>query len=216
MLGEATYRLGRMFAEGTPSIGNCLGALVFSPVATLNRTPVCRRVNGQPTDDFGLPTRTWHKVAFGLGQAYISFDWRNRSSPPWTSGSSLRSSTTAVPTAGQRLSSVSPGRLDRVLGREPHQFHVGFAASRFTPKATWWGRYFRDYAAGRRDGASPDRRLGVDARARQHVRLRRPRHQLEWDRVVTAGLAGPMLEYASRHGELTARARSPRSTASRW
>jgi hypothetical protein len=29
---------------------------------------------------------------------------------------------------------------------------------------------------------------------------------LEWDRVVTAGLAGPMLEYASRHGGLITRA----------
>ena len=29
---------------------------------------------------------------------------------------------------------------------------------------------------------------------------------LEWDRVVTAGLAGPMLEYADRHGGLITRA----------
>ena len=74
VIGEATYRLGRMFAAGSPSMGNCLGALLFSPVATLNEARVCRWGEKQPTDDFGLPARTWHYLSFNLGQAYFSFD----------------------------------------------------------------------------------------------------------------------------------------------
>ena len=74
VIGEATYRLGRMFAAGSPSMGNCLGALLFSPIATLNETRVCRSGYNQPTDEFGLPARTWHYLSFNLGQSYFSFD----------------------------------------------------------------------------------------------------------------------------------------------
>ena len=42
VLGEASYRLGSFFSDGVPSLANCLGALIFSPVATLTEPPVCR------------------------------------------------------------------------------------------------------------------------------------------------------------------------------
>jgi hypothetical protein len=211
VLGEATYRLGRMFAEGSPSLGNCLGALIFSPVATLTRTPVCRRVDGQPTDDFGLPSRTWHKVTFGIGQAYISFD-----SGPVLTAMDFGFGAAVVDHDGYRRpghgwSSVSPGAwtafsvssLINSRGLRGLETHA---------EGTWWGRYFRDYAQA--EGTAPGEEaaarridgrglmLGLGSTFDYDARDVR----FEWDRVVTVGLAGPMLEYVTRHGALTARA----------
>ena len=118
VIGEATYRLGRMFAAGSPSMGNCMGALLFSPIATLNEARVCRTGERQPTDEFGLPARTWHYLAFNLGQAYFSFDGgagrhrggprfrRRRSSIITVTDSRERASAPSRPASGPS----SPGR----------------------------------------------------------------------------------------------------------
>lgn len=200
VLGEATYRLGRMFAEGRPSMGNCLGAVIFSPVATLTRTPVCRRFNGQPTDDFGLPTRTWHKVAFGLGQDYISFD-----GGPLRTAMDVGFVAAVVDHNGYRRpgrgwSAVSPGDWTAFSLSSLVNSH-GLRGLEAHAEMTWWGRYFRDYApTDQIDGWGLMLGLGstFDYDSRDVT--------FDWDRVVTAGLAGPMVEYVARHGELTARA----------
>jgi hypothetical protein len=75
VLGEATYRLGSFFADGEPSFANCVGALIFSPVATLTEPPVCRsRGHDPPFDRFGFSRRTWHELYAELGAAYAVID----------------------------------------------------------------------------------------------------------------------------------------------
>jgi hypothetical protein len=205
VIGEATYRLGRMFAAGSPSMGNCMGALLFSPIATLNEARVCRTGQRQPTDEFGLPARTWHHVAFNLGQAYFSFD-----GGPVGTAVDLGFGVAVVDHQGYRqsgtgLGAVAPGEWTE-LAWENLISHGGLRGLRLHAGGAWWGRYYRNYAAadetahGAADGWGLMLGLGSTFDFDSRVL------PLEWDRVVTAGLFGPMLEYSSRHGGLITRA----------
>jgi hypothetical protein len=205
VIGEATYRLGRMFAAGAPSLGNCLGALIFSPVATLNRTPVCREGNRQPTDDFGLPARTWHRIVFAAGQAYASFD-----GGPVRTAMDLGVAADVVDhdrylQPGEGLSAITPGEWTAFsVGALIN--HVGLRGLEIHAEGVWWGRYFRDYAP--TDEAAPRQTDGWGLMLGLGSMFDFDARDLgfDWDRVVTAGLVGPKLEYTSRHGDLTARA----------
>jgi hypothetical protein len=204
VIGEATYRLGRMFAAGSPGMGNCLGALLFSPVATLNQAPVCRTVTGQPTDAFGLPTRLWHRLAFTLGQLYGSFD-----GGPMVTSLDVGLAAEIVDhrryrRPGTGISFVSPGDWTG-LAWDGLFSHDGVRGLELHASGAWWGRYLRSYALPDEHATRPPDGRGLllglgstfdyDARMLPGV----------WDRVVTAGLAGPMLEYADRRGNLTTR-----------
>ena len=205
VIGEATYRLGRMFAAGSPSMGNCLGALLFSPIATLNEARVCRSGDRQPTDDFGLPARTWHYLSFNLGQAYFSFDGGAVSQ-----ALDLGLGVAIVDHRGYRqpgtgLGASSPGEWTE-LTWENLLSHGGLRGLWIHAGGVWWGRYYRNYAArdetAHRETDGWGMMLGLGSTFDFDSRLL----PLEWDRVVTAGLGGPMLEYSSRHGGLITRA----------
>jgi hypothetical protein len=205
VIGEATYRLGRMFAAGTPSVGNCMGALVFSPIATLNEARVCRPGTNQPTDGFGLPARTWHYLAFNLGQAYFSFD-----GGPVGTAADVGLGVAIVDHGGYRqpgtgLGPVSPGEWTE-LAWENLISHGGLRGLRLHAGGAWWGRYYRRYAlagdTAHRETDGWGSMLGLGSTFDFDSRVL----PLEWDRVVTAGLVGPMLEYSSRHGGLITRA----------
>ena len=157
VLGEATYRLGRMFAAGSPSMGNCLGALLFSPVATLNEARVCRSGDNQPTDDFGLPARTWHYLSFNLGQAYFSFD-----GGAVGQALDLGLGVAIVDHRGYRrpgtgLGALSPGEWTE-LTWENLISHGGLRGLEIHAGGVWWGRYYRNYAVPtrQRDGRLTD------------------------------------------------------------
>ena len=79
IIGEATFRLGRFFAAGEPTIGNCIGAAVFAPFAAVNEAGVCHgRSNGPPFDCWGFTGRTWHHLDLELGAASTTFDSARR------------------------------------------------------------------------------------------------------------------------------------------
>jgi hypothetical protein len=205
VLGEATYRLGRMFAAGSPSLGNCMGALLFSPTATLNEAPVCHTGGNGPTDEFGLPARTWHYLSFNLGQAYFSFD-----GGAVATAVDLGLGVAIVDQRGYRQpgagrGAVSPGKWTE-LAWENLISHGGLRGLRLHAGGVWWGRYLRDYAAAeegaRRQTDGWGLMLGLGSTFDFDSRVL----PLEWDRVVTAGLVGPMLEYSARSGGLVTRA----------
>lgn len=204
VIGEATYRLGRMFAAGTPGMGNCLGALLFSPVATLNGTPVCRSITGQPTDAFGLPTRLSHRLAFALGQSYSSFD-----GGPMVTSLEVGLATAIVDhrrygKPGTGVTAVSPGDWTDFAWGGMFS-HDGIRGLELHAAGVWWGRYLRSYAFPDEQATHPPQgwglMLGLGSTFDYDARMLPG----EWDRVVTAGLVGPMLEYADRHGSLTTR-----------
>ncbi|HLK91934.1 MAG TPA: DUF3943 domain-containing protein [Polyangia bacterium] len=205
VIGEATYRLGRMFAAGSPGVGNCLGALLFSPVATLNETPVCRDTQAHQTDAFGLPSRTWHRLAFNLGEGWSSID-----GSPLVTAVDLGFLGTIVDhprylRPGSGLSPVSPGEwTDFAFGTLANR--DGIQGLEVHAAAAWWGRYLRDFATADGSAARGTDGWGLMLGLGSTFDYDARNLFVMWDRVVTAGLAGPTLEYADRHGSLTTRA----------
>lgn len=67
VVGEGTYRLGRFFAAGEPTVVNRLGAALFSPFATLNDLLMGREpASESPYDVIGFTSAMPHWFLFGL------------------------------------------------------------------------------------------------------------------------------------------------------
>jgi hypothetical protein len=198
IIGEATYRLGRYFAQSGPGTGRCAGALLFAPVATLNEGPLCRpRQRVLPRARLGFAVginraffngRTVRdELAIKLGSEVVS----NRSYQRPGDGS-------VAVTPGQWTSlygdaRLGPGRIDGAW------FHA---------TSVWGGRYDRHYLA---VGDETDVSAGGPARgwgtmiglgSAFDYRLR-DLPQVH-DRIGSLGLAGPMFEL-SRRGDVTLR-----------
>ncbi len=205
VIGEATYRLGRLFADGEPSLANCIGASLFSPVATLNEAPVCHgRRRDQSFDGQGFSRRIWHRVYFEFGAAHTSFG-DDETRDETVLGLGDRITTHALyRQPGFGASSARPGQWTSFGGRwflEDGSIRGAFVHA----DSLVWGRYLRNYGDVLGPSGEPDGHgllLGVgssfdyDARSLPSI----------WDRTLAVGLLGPMVELAARRGQLALRA----------
>jgi hypothetical protein len=207
VIGEATYRVGRMFADGEPNIVNCLGAALFSPVAALNDAPVCHgRRRGDAFDARGFSRRIWHRLYFELGAAHTSFDddaAENRDET--TFGLAARITTHALyRQPGSGASTARPGQWTDFAARwltDGRSISGAFLHA----DSLVLGRYWRAYgdvigSSGEPDGHGLLVGMGssFDYDARSLPSL--------WDRTMAVGLLGPMVEFAARRGRLALRA----------
>jgi hypothetical protein len=194
VIGEATYQLGRYFANSGTSLGRCAGAFLFSPIASLNDPPVCRSRPG------ALLPRAKLGLSVGLNRAI--FDGNAvRDELAVALGSSI-----VTHRAYER-----PGRGSEVVGAGQWSSLYGDArigAGRidgvwFHAQTVWGGRYDRHYrvTVGETDVPNGARRprgwgmmLGLgssfDYRLRDLPRVR--------DRVAALGLGGPVFELVAR------------------
>jgi hypothetical protein len=206
VLGEATFRLGRFFAAGEPSWTNCAGAVLFSPVASLNESRVCRgRTNEPPFDRWGFSRRIWHRLDFELGAGRDALD-----QAPSQTEAVLGAGARVVANASYREQGAGgltawPGQWTSIGGR---WFFGGgsFSGSFFHADSLIIGRYLRQY--GEREAASrePDGQgllVGLTTTFDYDTRVL-PR---AWDRVASVGFAGPVLEVDARRGALAVNAR---------
>jgi hypothetical protein len=201
VIGEASYQLGRYLANSGTGIGNCVGALLFSPIASLNDRPICRSNPGKllPRAHLGL----------ALGVNRVVFDGNVvREELAVALGSEIVTQR-AYQRAGHGSVIVGPGQWTALYG------DARFGAGRvdgvwFHAQAVWGGRYDRHYRA---EGDETDVPLGpvrprgwgmmlglgsaFDYRLRDLPRVH--------DRIASFGLAGPMFEY-SRRGSVVVRA----------
>jgi hypothetical protein len=207
VIGEATYRLGRLFADGEPNTVNCLGAALFSPVAALNDAPVCHgRRRGDAFDERGFSRRIWHRLYFELGAARTSFDDdSSKDRDETTFGLAARITTHALyRQPGLGSSTALPGQWSDLAAR---WFTDGRSISGAFVHADSLvlGRYWRAYGdtvgmSGEPDGHGLLVGMGssFDYDARSLPSL--------WDRTLAVGLLGPMVELAARRGRLAMRA----------
>ncbi len=207
VIGEATYRLGRLFADGEPNLVNCLGAALFSPVAALNDAPVCHgRRHGDAFDQRGFSRRIWHRLYFELGGSRTSFvQMPGQTRDETTFGLAARITTHALyrqPGAG--ASTAGPGQWTDFGARwltDGRSITAGFLHA----DALVLGRYWRAYGETIGQSGEPDGHgllvgmgssFDYDARSLPNM----------WDRTLAVGLLGPQLELAARHGRLAMRA----------
>ena len=206
VIGEAGYRLGRFFAAGEPNIANCIGAVLFSPVATLNDSAVCRQGRGEPPfDGAGFTRQTWHRLAVEIGWARSVFDGANVTDE--TTFALYADVITHRPYGrpGEGSTTVRPGQWTAISSTNL----IGEARLRgtwFHTQTMLWGRYLRRYSEtteglrGRPDGWGAMVGLGstfdYDSRDLPGG----------WDRTASAGILGPMLDFATRRGAFALRA----------
>jgi hypothetical protein len=205
VIGEATYRLGRLFADGEPNLANCLGAAFFSPVATLNEAAVCHgRRREEAFDERGFSRRIWHRLYFEFGASRTSFGG-GEARDETVLGLADRITTHALyrqPGAG--ASTARPGQWTNFGGRwfiDDGSIRGAFVHA----DSIVLGRYLRDYGEVIGPSGEPDGHgllLGVGSSFDYDARSL----PASWDRTLAVGLLGPMVELAARRGRLALRA----------
>lgn len=199
VIGEATYQLGRYFAKSGSGTLRCAGALVFSPIATINDRPLCRVRPGVliPSAQLGL--------SLGVGRAV--FDQRVVKDEFVLALGTEIVSQRAYQRAGEGPVVVGPGQWTALY----YDWRVGEDRTEgiwFHARTVWGGRYDRNYhdpgdetdlpgSSGKPRGWGLLLALGssFDYRMRQ---LPRERH----DRIASVGLGGPSLELSVRRSFL--------------
>jgi hypothetical protein len=208
LIGEATFRLGRFFAEGQPTVGNCIGAVLFAPFAAVNEGRVCHeheRVNGPPFDRWGFGGRTWHHLDLELGAAHTSFDQGDARDEAVAGLGARIVANSRYRRAGYGASTAGPGQWSTLSFRA--FMNDGAVTGAFLQMDTLVvGRYYRNYgdidATGRGlDGQGALVGLGglydYDERKLPFAR----------DRIATIGILGPVAELETRRGLAAIRAR---------
>ena len=205
VLGEASYRLGSFFADGAPSFANCLGALLFSPVATLTEAPVCRSRAGKPPfDQFGFSRQTWHLLYTELGQARTVIDEGEARDETSVGLGAWITAHAYYRRPGRGASTARPGQWSSLEARWLLD-ESGIAGVAVHADSLVIGRYLRDYGdlagpAGEPDGRALLLALGssfdYDGRSLPTV----------YDRDLSLGLLGPMVRVEARHGRFAVRA----------
>jgi len=207
VIGEASFRLGRLFAAGRPNPVNCFGAVLFSPVATLNDTYVCggggSGSGSAPYDGLGFSRRAWHRIDAGVAVGRSVFDGGVEYDVTRYALAGAVVTHTRYRREGYDASLVGPGQWTSIAGGQ------GFGNSRvlaidFHADTTLVGAYLRRYenAAGARE--ADGRGLLVSAGSTFDYDLRMlPTGR---DRIGSWGVAGPKLEWSARRGRLAVNA----------
>ena len=194
-----------MFADGEPSLVNCIGAAVFSPVAALNDAPVCHgRRREEELDERGFSRRIWHRLYLELGTARTSFDGAEVRDENTLGLAARITSHTLYRQPGSGTSIARPGQWTNLDAR--WFIDDGSVQGAFVhADSLIWGLYARNYGDGRGRSGEADGHgllLGVgssfdyDARSLPTM----------WDRTLALGVLGPMVELAARRGSLALRA----------
>jgi hypothetical protein len=194
IIGEATYRLGRYFAQSGTDTTHCAGALLFAPVATLKDGPLCRaRPRTLAPARLGLAvgfnrvlfngSTTRDELALNLGAAVVS----NR----------------AYERPGDGDVIVWPGQWVSLWG--DGRFGAGSVEGIwFRASSVWGGRYDRHFVSMDDETdvptAAPARGWGVlvglGSVFDYYLRDLPAMH----DRIGSLGVAGPMFELSRRGG----------------
>jgi hypothetical protein len=205
VLGEASYRLGSLFADGAPSLLNCIGAVVFSPVATLTESPVCRsRRRAPPFDRFGFSRRTWHRLYAELGAARVVLDGgQARDDTSFALGARITAHA-YYQRPGRGASTARPGQWSSLGAR---WLMEGGTLDRLAVHADSLviGRYLRDYGDVAGPSGEPDGRgllLGLGSSFDYDQRSL----PTALDRTFSLGLLGPLVEVEARRGRAAVRA----------
>jgi hypothetical protein len=201
VIGEAAYQLGQYFSDRGPSVVDCVGAALFSPVATINDARPCRLGRQQETPS-GM-TRRWHRFDLDVGTVHGSFDTGQTVDQLWLGGEAQLTTHRNYQHDGVGSSNAGPGQWTSL---EAHWLLSPGAngGTSFHAQSIAWGRYRRAYEGTGSRAEGWGELFAVGSSFDYDSRLL----PVGWDRVMSVGLVGPMFElHANRRAfELRARA----------
>jgi hypothetical protein len=199
IIGEAAYQLGQYFSDRGPSVVDCAGAVLFSPVATFNDARACRL--GRRQESPAGATHRWHRFDLDLGSAHSAFD-TGQSVDQLRIGASAHMTTNPhYQQAGSGRSTARPGQWTTLEA----EWLIGtgqVGGTSFHADSIAWGRYVRRFDDGATRGWG--RLIAVGASFDYDSRLL----PSGWDRVMSVGLVGPMVELTSSRLPFELRARA--------
>jgi hypothetical protein len=195
VMGESTFRLGRWFAARPPSLGNYVGQLALSPVATLNDW-----LGGET----GRPPRAIsrvpeHRLVLQAGAQTVAFaDGQRRQEAAFVLDSALVSHP-GYQRPGRSVTRVSPGQWSHLGGQVIVARDGELAGYEFHSHTVLLGRHFRAHPAG--DGAARGREPapGLDWLLALGSSFDYEARQLGpgWERLASVGLLGPVSEFTA-------------------
>jgi hypothetical protein len=203
VIGEATYRVGRLFAAGEPGVFNCIGAAALSPFAALNGSSVCgfRRADHSPS---GVSLPTWHRLAAEIGPSITTFDGKDARTGVVIGVGALIRANARYRSPGSGSSTAWPGQWSSVRARVLVE-NAAIQGTTFDADALVIGRYVRRYADTGGASGDPDgwgALLGLSSSFDYDGRDL----PIGSDRTAAAGLLGPTIELSARRGPLELRA----------
>jgi hypothetical protein len=207
VIGEASYQVGRYFASGPPNAVNQLGALVFSPVATINSW-----ASGHDAARVLNPMgerQPWHRFEFGAGASRSAFsNGSGRDDVVLNLGDRIISNHLYL-RPGEGMTPVAPGQWTEISGRLLLDSEQSSGID-FHSHVLMWGRYLRDYDEVP-PGTEPSGWGAVTGLSASFDYYTRTLPNIR-DHVATIGIIGPMLEVDRQRGGLRFHA----SAATRW
>lgn len=202
VIGEATFQVGRYFASD--SSGNPmsqLGALLFSPVATINQWTGARSGAGGDAH----PRRSWHQFDLMVGAARSVFsDGEGRDEAALGLGDRIVTERAYLRPGAGRVA-VSPGAWTEMAARAflDENRATGLA---FHAQTIVWGRYARDYQPPQPGLSSGPQGWGLLAGVGSSFDYETRDLPGFRDRAASVGLLGPTVELDRRRGDVGLRA----------
>jgi hypothetical protein len=205
VIGEATYRVGRFFAAGEPGVVNCVGAAVFSPVATFNDRTVCggRRAESA-VDTAGVGRSAWHHFELGVGAGQTVFVGAGTRTETSFYGEGRIVANAAYGRPGTSVVTARPGQWTGLASRwlvADQRMRGGF----FHADSLLVGRYTRRYSE-TDPGVEPDGWGALVGLGSSFDYDTRDLPTID-DRTASIGVAGPVGELRARRGIMALRAR---------
>ena len=203
VVGEATYRLGRFFDAGSPTLMNRVGAFLFSPFAVVDDLASGRRPSAEgATDAYGFPRAIHHRFALALDVLASDLDGARGDLQ------ALGVETALVSHRGYRRPghdavTVGPGEWTELGAQVLYGRPAGVQGFDFHSSTLLVGRYFRRYdELYPSDSWRPDNVRGWGALLGLSTAFDYNTRDLAYgdDKVAGAGLVGPVVEIGSEHG----------------
>ena len=203
VVGEATYRLGRFFDAGSPTLANRAGALLFSPFAVLDDLASGRRPSAEgATDAYGFPRAIHHRFALALDVLASDLDGARGDLQ------ALGVETALVSHRGYRRPghdavTVGPGEWTELGAQVLYGQPGGVQGFDFHSSTLLMGRYVRRYDELYPDDVwRPDNVRGWGALIGLGTAFDYDTRTLAYgdDKVAGAGLIGPVVELRRERG----------------
>ena len=206
-IGEASYRLGQYFLASPPNVFDCVGAALFSPVATYNDARACRlRTRDQEVEqNFVRSSHPGHPLDVGIGTSHTTFGGGARVSELALEADARLTTHRLYRRAGEGRSTARPGQWT-TLAADWLLASGGTRGVLFHADSVAVGDYRRRYDPAF-EAAGPDgwgRLLAVGSAYDYSSRA----FGTSWDRVMSVGIAGPVLEVTATRREIELRGKA--------